>query len=78
VKKPSGIEVVWDVGVFRSDSNGNVDNTEAATALTYISKINDLNEAGTYKLHAYVEWLDGASKHHGQVTTFKVYKKFEL
>lgn len=75
VKKPSGTEVVWNA--TKCDSGGGTggdDNT--LVALSYTTVDGDLNEAGQYKLHAYVAW-GSTSKHHGQVATFKVYKKFD-
>lgn len=76
VKKPGGKEVVWTPN-FRSDISGNEDSVNPV-ALVYITKPGDLDEVGQYKVHSFVSWNSGGSKHFGQMATFKVTKKFEM
>lgn len=47
-----------------------------ANTLAYTTIVGDLSVAGTYKIHAYVEWTD-ASPHHGKVFLWKIYDKWK-
>ncbi len=62
-KPVSGREVIWD-GVL-----------EGTTKIKYIVQEGDFNEAGEYKVQAYVELP--AWRGRGETATFRVYDKFE-
>ena len=62
VRKPSGTEVEW-IG------------TADGTKITYITQTGDLDEAGLYKIQAYIE--KGSLKILGDTDGIYVYNEFE-
>ena len=61
VEKPSGEVVTW--------AAAQVGDTED---IVYTTSSTDLDEVGTYKIQAHVEWDAGASDLHGEIQKFRV------
>ena len=64
VRKPDGSLVVWPA--IKGLEGRIIHNTIA----------DELKDPGKYRIQAYVEWGNGASKHHGETYTLTVYKEF--
>jgi hypothetical protein len=62
VQKPSGAEEEW-VAVRFEDTN----------RIYHYTEDGDLDEAGIYKLQAFVAWADPTSEHRGETVPLKVY-----
>lgn len=62
VRKPGGDDVTWTA-------------TVSGTSLSYTTSDGDLDESGTYKIAAYVEWTT-SSTHWGETDTLEVYERF--
>jgi hypothetical protein len=63
VQKPDGEEVEWVAAQYNS------------TTIYYVTVDGDLDEAGIYRYHAYVEW-GAASVHVGEMLKLKVYELY--
>jgi len=68
VLKPSGAEDEWTAARYGSTDQ-----------ITYTTVATDLDEAGNYKLQAYVEWTSPSpvSIHLGETVRLKVYEEFK-
>ena len=72
VEKPSGVKVDWLAAIADPPTSG---------ILLYTTKPGDLNMAGTYKCHAYIEYGVGqtvVSRYKGELFVFKVFEKFDI
>jgi hypothetical protein len=65
VLKPSGTEVEWTASRYGSTNQ-----------ITYTSVDDDFDEAGTYKLQAYVQW-SSTSIHLGETAKLRIYNKYK-
>lgn len=64
VRKPDGSIVTW------ACSKG------IEGQLIHSTTADDIKDSGRYKIQAYVEWGNGASKHHGETAIMQVDKEF--
>lgn len=66
VLKPSGEEVEWTATRYGSTNK-----------ITYTTSLTDLDEAGKYKMQAWVEWADPVVNIPGETCFKKVYARFK-
>ena len=64
--KPSGATDLWTADSVESDPH-----TGDGRYLLYQTNNSDIDEAGTWKFHAYVEFT--GNKHHGEVATQEIF-----
>lgn len=66
VLKPSGEDVEWTATRYGTTNK-----------ITYTTSITDLDEPGTYKMQAWVEWANPVVHVPGETCTKKVYAMFK-